>query len=127
MKQTLESQYVTRNDTIHCSQMQQRESSWDISRSSHRMFSVIKGVFKKFHKFYRETPMLESLFNKAASLQAWIFIKKRLQHRCFPVSIAKFLRTPILEYVRQGLLLYFWNPNYKQCNLHTNPKLHFQF
>ena len=40
--------------------------------------------------------MLESLFNKAAALQACNFIKKRLQHRCFPVNIAKFLRTPIL-------------------------------
>ena len=25
------------------------------------------------------------------------FIEKRLQHRCFPVNIAKFLRTPILK------------------------------
>ena len=28
--------------------------------------------------------------------QACNFIKKRLQHKCFPVNIAKFLRTPIL-------------------------------
>ena len=41
--------------------------------------------------------MLESLFNKVAGLKACIFIKKRLQHRCFPVNIAKFLRTPILK------------------------------
>ena len=30
------------------------------------------------------------------SCQACNFIKKRLQHKCFPVNIAKFLRTPIL-------------------------------
>ena len=30
-------------------------------------------------------------------LQAWNFIKKRLQHRCFPVNTAKFLRAPILK------------------------------
>ena len=43
--------------------------------------------------------MLESPFNKVAGLQACMFIKKRLQHKCFPVNIAKFLRTPILKYI----------------------------
>ena len=37
--------------------------------------------------------MLESLFNRVAALKACNFIKKRLQHRCFPVNITKFLRT----------------------------------
>ena len=36
-------------------------------------------------------------FNKAAGLKAWNSIKKRLQHRCFPVNTAKFLRTPFLQ------------------------------
>ena len=45
--------------------------------------------------------MLESLFNKVADLKAYNFIKKRFQHRCFPVTIAKFLkaffyRTPLV-------------------------------
>ena len=31
--------------------------------------------------------MLKSLFNKVAGLQACNFIKKSLQHRCFPVNI----------------------------------------
>ena len=34
-----------------------------------------------------------SLFNKVAGLKACNFIKKRLQHRCFPVKFAKFFRT----------------------------------
>ena len=39
--------------------------------------------------------MLESLLNKVAGLKAWNFVKKRLQHRCFPVKFKKFLnRTP---------------------------------
>ena len=38
-------------------------------------------------------PALESLFNRAADLQACNLIKKRLKHRCFPVNTAKFLRT----------------------------------
>ena len=35
--------------------------------------------------------MLESHFNKAAGLCN--FIKRKLQHKCFPVNIAKLLRT----------------------------------
>ena len=42
----------------------------------------------KFLSIHR-TPVLESLFNKAAFLIK--FIKKKLQHRCFSVNIAKFL------------------------------------
>ena len=37
--------------------------------------------------------MLESLFNKVAGLEVCKSIKRRLQHRCFPVKNAKFLRT----------------------------------
>ena len=33
------------------------------------------------------------------------FIKKRLQHRCFSVNIAKFLRPPILKKICKRLLL----------------------
>ena len=43
--------------------------------------------------------MLWSLFlNKFAGL--WptaLLLKKRLEHRCFPVNFAKFLRTPLLK------------------------------
>ena len=31
--------------------------------------------------------VLESLFNKVAGLKACNFIKKKLQHRCFPVNL----------------------------------------
>ena len=53
-----------------------------------------------------ETPVLGPLFNKAAGLQVCNFIKKRLQHRCFPVIIAKFLRIPILKNICERLLLF---------------------
>ena len=33
------------------------------------------------------------------------FIKKRLQHRCFPAKFAKFLRTPISKDIYERLLL----------------------
>ena len=42
-------------------------------------------------------------------LQACNFIKKRLQHRCFTVSIAKFSRTPILKNIYKLLLLFIVN------------------
>ena len=35
-----------------------------------------------------------------------VLLKKRLWHRCFPVSFAKFLRTPFLQYTSGRLLLY---------------------
>ena len=34
------------------------------------------------------------------------FIKKRLQHTCFPVKLAKSLRTPFFKKHRRWLLLY---------------------
>ena len=37
------------------------------------------------------------------------FIKKRLQHRCFPVKFAKYLRTPILKNIFEWLLLNGYN------------------
>ena len=43
----------------------------------------------KFRNIHRKTSELESLFNKFATLN---FIQRRLQHRCFYVNIAKFLR-----------------------------------
>ena len=36
-----------------------------------------------------KTPMLVYLFNNAADLQAYIFIKKRIQYRYFSVTFAK--------------------------------------
>ena len=48
-------------------------------------------------KFCGKTPVLEPLFSKVASLEASNFIKNRLQHRCFPVNITKFLRKCYLK------------------------------
>ena len=49
--------------------------------------------------------MLESLFNKVKGLQAGNFVKKRLQHTCVPVELAKFLRTPTSKNIYKELLL----------------------
>ena len=66
-------------------------------KNPHRMCSVKIYVLKNFANSTGKKPILESLFNKVAGLQACIFIKKRFQHRCFPVNIAKSLRGPILK------------------------------
>ena len=50
--------------------------------------------------------MLESAFNKVADLQACKFIKKRHQHRCFPMKVVKFLRTPFFKEHLRWLLLF---------------------
>ena len=65
-----------------------------------------KRCSSKFCNIHRKTPVLESLFNKVEG-QACNFIEKRLQHRCFPVNIAKFLKTPILKNICERLLLIF--------------------
>ena len=53
-----------------------------------------------------ETSVPEFLFNKAAVLQVCNFIQKRLQYRCFPVTIAIFLRIPVWKKVCERLLLF---------------------
>ena len=51
--------------------------------------------------------MLESPFNRLAGFKTCNFLKKRLRHRCFPVNIAKILRTLILMKICEQLLLQF--------------------
>ena len=66
---------------------------------------------EKFCKFHRKAPALESLFNKVADLKPATLNERRLQHRCFYVKFAKFLRTSFLtEYLRWLLL--------SHCKLH---------
>ena len=43
-------------------------------------------------------------YHSFTGLQVCNFIKKRLQHRCFLVNIANFLRTPILKNICQRML-----------------------
>ena len=52
-------------------------------------------VLKNFANFILKHLWWSFLLKKVAALKARNFIKKKLQHRCFPVYIAKFLRTPL--------------------------------
>ena len=49
----------------------------------------VKKVFLEFSQNSQEKHLCQSLFNKVAGL-----LKRRIEHRCFPVNFAKFLRTP---------------------------------
>ena len=55
-----------------------------------------KSCSEKFRNIHRKTPVLESPFNRFARFC-----------RCFPVNIAKFLRTRILMKICEQLLLQF--------------------
>ena len=77
-------------------------------RNSHQRCSVKKAALTNstiFHIYiYRKTPVLESLFEKIARLMACNFIKKRLQHRCFPVNMAKIFNSTYFKEYLQLLL-----------------------
>ena len=62
--------------------------------SSHLRCSIKKVVLKKFAIFTGKHLCWSSLFNT-----------KRLQDRCFPVNIAKFLRALMLKNLRERLIL----------------------
>ena len=65
----------------------------------------VKNLFLKCCSIHRKTPVLESILNTVAGLKTYNFILKRLQHRYFPVNIAKFLRTSVLKNICEQLLL----------------------
>ena len=65
-------------------------------RSSRRNCSIRK-LFLKIFQYPQETPVLESIF------------KKRPQHSCFPVNIAKFLILPILKNICKQLFFNLFN------------------
>ena len=57
---------------------------------------------RKFRKIHRKTPVPESLFQKIASLRLATLLKKRLWHRRFSLSFAKFSRTSCLKNTSGG-------------------------
>ena len=79
----------------------EKHHCWSIFRSC-CLQVFFKGVLKNFTKKHQ----CRSLFLR--KLQAYNFKKKQLLHRCFPVNIAKFLRTAVIEHL-WWLLLYLFN------------------
>ena len=62
-----------------------------VRKNSHSKLFFKKDFKLQFRKFHKETPLLESLFNKVSGLKTCNFIKKRIQHSCFPLKFARFL------------------------------------
>ena len=73
-------------------------------RSSHWRCYVKQGVLKNFANFTGKH-LYWSLFLRKLQALLLVTIKKRLQHKCFNVKFAKFLRTPILKNICEWLLL----------------------
>ena len=73
-----------------------------IKTSRLQMFFEI-GVLKVYN-VHRKRLVLELLFSKVASLEAYTFVKKKLQHRCFPVNIATLLRKFYLKNITGGCI-----------------------
>ena len=67
---------------------------------------VLQNKCSKNFANFTGKPLCWSLFLKSCRVEAWNIIKKRLQHKCFPVNILKFLKTPILKNICERLLLY---------------------
>ena len=84
-----------------------------ISRSSRSQIFFKIGILK-ISQYSQESTCVGSLYNKVAGVKACNFIKKKLQHRCFPVSIAKFLRTVFVYNASGGCLSNSLN-QYQRC------------
>ena len=84
---------------------------WSLFRSSNMSCSVRKGVPRNLEKFTGKHLCQSLFFNKFGELKPAILLKKRLWHRCFPVSFDKFLRTPFfLEHLWWLLLSIYTVP-----------------
>ena len=69
-----------------------------VIKSSCREEFCRKGVLRNFAKF------------TGKHLRQILFLKKRLWHKCFPVNLAKFLRTPFFTEHLWWLLLWYKIP-----------------
>ena len=65
------------------------------------LYILQKKRFWKTGKIHKKAPVLESLCNKAAGWKPATLSNRILRQRCFPVNLAKFLRTPsFIKYLR---------------------------
>ena len=68
-------------------------------------------ALKKSRNIHRKTYVLESFFNTVAGFKICNLIKKRLQHRCFPVNICEIFKNSFcMEHLR-WLLSNLWLRN----------------
>ena len=84
-------------NTLKCKSSQQR---------------CIKKLLLKISQYSQKNTCIGASFSIELS-KACNFIKKRLQHECFPVNHAKYLRTRILKNVCELLLLEMLTTNFQ--------------
>ena len=73
-----------------------------VQRSSRPEVFCEKGVLRNFANFTGKHLCQSLFFNKVAGPGPATLLKKRLQHRCFPVNFAKFLRHLFLQSTSSG-------------------------
>ena len=89
-------------------------------------------VNKNFTIFTRKHLCLSRFFDKVGDYRITTILKKRLQHSCFPLNIAKFSRTPFFTVHFRWLLLciHRWHFPRKNRNIYSlqlyraHPHLH---
>ena len=89
-----------------CLQESQRKALWlSFVRSCHLEMFFKMDVLKNFTNFTGKNLCWNFFLDKVADLKVCNFIKKRLQHRCFPVEFHKFLRASFFTEHLRWLLL----------------------
>ena len=82
----------------HITALEKIDHIWELDNIE-RFYNPIQTTNSKFSYAFKPCCYV----GEGECFQACNFIKKRLQHSCFPVNIAKFLRTPILKNICKQL------------------------
>ena len=88
-----------------------------VSRSRRLEVFCKKAVQRNFAKFTGKHLCQCLFFNKVAGLSPASLLKRRYWHMCFPVNVAKFLRTPFLTEHLCWLLLLLLTCDFNDTNL----------
>ena len=88
-----------------------------VSRSRRLEVFCKKAVQRNFAKFTGIHLCQCLFFNKVAGLSPASLLKRRYWHMCFPVNVAKFLRTPFLTEHLCWLLLPILTCDFNDTNL----------
>ena len=94
-----------------------------LSRSTHQCCSVKKATVKSFAKFTGKHLCWSLSFNRVAVLKPVTLLKKRLQHRCFPVNFAKFFNNIFFTEHLRATASEYLKRNSQNCGT-KNPKKH---
>ena len=91
-----------RFEQIYKTFLQNETIRWITKRRSRREEFFKKGVLENFTKFTEKHFCWSLFFNKIAGLRPKCLLKKKLQHRCFPLNLVKFFRNSFLKNTSGG-------------------------